>query len=356
MVDPKLGGREQSTDDDAPRIGVDLGHHETRIVLPPVREGGRDTVLRFPTVVGYSRAEAAPIEFSCAGARALERRDHLRLVKPLELSEAEGRDSMRDFARHLRKRCGRRWPEGAWAVINCSPTATPDEQTLRRVFAGELFDRFLLADDTFLLALGLGSQEISSRSVVVDFGETSIGAAQIRGREPMPEERVEVPFAGASVSKAFEQSFRQRYPELLLTDQTLKDIKEALSFTSPEERELVLKIEFRGAEKEVDVTDLVQAACQRVLPPLGKAIRSILAKCPSDEVETFQKNIVLAGGGASIPGLAQHLEADLRADGFEQARIYVPDDPTVAVALGAACWGRLLPEKEWGIPLFSIGG
>jgi actin-like ATPase involved in cell morphogenesis len=346
----------QELDECAPpaRIGLDLGSYETRFALPDETETSRCRTSCVPTLLSYSRQEAEPVRFSCIGEKALSRRDHMRLVHPFR-SSLEGRGLiLRDFAHHLRELCRRRGQPAPWAVVNCSVGASEEEKAMKRTIANELFDRVLFVDDTFLLAIGLASQEVCQHSILIDIGCTSIRGALMHGETPSPEERVEVPCGGAKVDDALRRCFSMRYPELLLTGWTLSKLKESLAFVPPARRRCELRIEYRGKERVVDVTDVIQESTATIVRPLLRAAREVLACCPSDEIEAFQRNIVLAGGGAEIPGLVERVEEELRADGFELARVRKANDATLLVAKGALRWAQLLREDQWSIPLFSF--
>ena len=76
--------------------------------------------------------------------------------------------------------------------------------------------------------------------------------------------------------------------------------------------------------------------------------------CPSDEIGSFQKNILLVGGGACMLGVAQRVEAELRADGFDQVRVTAPESPERVTAKGAYLWAQSVSDDDWSIPLFSF--
>ena len=81
--------KDQASGEEFPRIGVDLGYHETRLAfLDEEHEVPR--ILSLPTLLSYSRQEAEPVRFSSIGEKAVERRDHMRLVHPFR-SGLEGR-------------------------------------------------------------------------------------------------------------------------------------------------------------------------------------------------------------------------------------------------------------------------
>ena len=338
------------------RVGLDLGRSETRLAFAGGSPGAPARVVVFPTVLAYSRPEAEPIRFTCAGERALARRDHMRLVRPLSAPADSRGEVLCDFARHVREHFDKGGPGPPWGVVNASVCASADERTIKRTIANQLFDRVVLADDTFLLALGLGSHEVSSHSIIIDVGAASTRVALMHGETPRPEERFEVPAGGARVDETLRAGLSLRYPELLLTGWTLTRMKESLSFFRPAHTRALLRIRLRGAEKTVDVTEVVAEAMAGLLRPLLKATRVVLAKCPSDEIEAFQRNIVVVGGGARIPGLVEKVEAELRADGFDLARVRRPENSTELVARGACLWAQQLPDNEWSIPLFSFAG
>ena len=49
-----------------------------------------------------------------------------------------------------------------WAVVNCSVGASEEVKALKRVIAGEIFERVLFVDDIFLLAVGLAEEALAA--------------------------------------------------------------------------------------------------------------------------------------------------------------------------------------------------
>lgn len=334
------------------RVGLDLGAHSTRITV--CGSTGQLRTYSWPTLLSYSRPEAEPLRFSCIGQKAIDRRDHMRLVYPFRENAQARTVALRDFAQHIREQAHRRGRPLPWGVVNCLGSASAEEQDVRRVVANELFDRVLFVDDLFLLTVGLGSLDEAKHSVILEVGHSSIRGVLMHGATPTDEERVEVPFGGAHVDDTFRRQIAERYPELLLTGWTLSRLKEQLAFVAPVRRRCDLRIHYRGVEKVVDFTEIVQGASSSIVRPLLKAARAILARCPSDDIEVFQRNILLVGGGAQMPGLSRRLEAELRSDGFELARVRKPAHSMSPVSEGACRWAHLLRDEQWTIPLFSF--
>ena len=339
------------------RLGLDLGNLETRIALPPEEGAQGPRFLSVPSVLSYSSPEAEPIRLCCVGERALERRDHLRLVHPLRVG-AGGDEAhvLRDYALKLRDLFQKRSELASWGVIGLSEASSEEEKDAKRAVAGALFERFVFVDDMFLIAVAMTSLAIRQHSIIIDIGQTSIRAALMHGVAPLSEERTEVSFGGEQMNRAYREAFALRYPELMLTDPTLEKIRGRFAFLAPRRRQCLLEIKCRGAVKAVDVSEIVEDASVVILRPILRAARDVLAMCPSDEIESFQKNILLVGGGARMLGVAQRVETELRADGFDLVRVTTPESPELVTAKGAYLWAQSLGDDDWSIPLFSFAG
>ncbi len=343
-----------SSDGGAPRVGVDFGSCETKLALPFASTAPQPHYLHVPTLISYSRPEAEPIQFSCIGNAAVDRRDHLDLQNPLTVPAAERGRVLKDFAMHLRDLMQKRKEPSAWGVVGCPSDLDGPEAMARRMLANELFERVVFVDDMFLTALSVASQEVRQHSILVDVGHASIRGVLMQGIAPDAEHRVHVDFGCDRLVDAVGKALLLRYPELVLTDVTLERLKRKLAFVHPARRRCRLRLRFRGRAKLIDVTRAVEEACARIVGPVLKATREILARCPSDDIESFQRHILLVGGGAHIPGLAARVQDELRADGFECARVRSAKNASRLVARGAFEWAQQLPPEEWSIPLFSF--
>jgi actin-related protein len=280
----------------------------------------------------------------------------MRLVHPYRTSLDRRGKVLGDFASHLRELIQKKHEPAPWAVVNCSVGAAPEEMAAKRTLANELFERVVYADDTFLLAVGLASQEVCKHSILIDIGATSIRGALMHGETPSPEERVEVPFGGEKGGRGAAEEPVHPLPRTPPDVEDPDRNQESLAFVAPERRACELRIQFRGKERAVDVTEILHDASSALVPPLLRAARDVLARCPSDEIEAFQRNIVLAGGGAELPGIVPRVEEELRADGFELARVRKVSGSRFLVARGALRWAHLLRDDQWSIPLFSFAG
>ncbi len=339
-----------------PRVGLDIGHAETRVILPGRDSDRAPRTVTLPTWLGYSPDDNAPVRHTSIGNRALSRRHRMDLVNPLRVGPHGDAQVWGDFAAALRSQYEDS-PDDTrtWGVISCSASATDEEKMAKRAIGNELFDRVVLVDHTFLVALGLDCQAVQQNSIVVDIGATSIRATRMEGTTPKPEHCVVVDFGGDRLDEELRLGLALRYPELLLTDHTLVQIKERLSFAPPVQRRSILSVFLGGAERHLDLTDVVRQSCELLAQNVVRAIREVISRCPSDRAEELQQNIILVGGGAEVRGIATRAERDLHRDGFELASLQKPVNSGLLAAKGAYRWAQQLEADQWNIPLFSFG-
>ena len=345
---------ECASEEESPCLGLDIGRFRTRVLLPAWGDYNEPSLVTVPTVLGYSSPKAF-FEYVSIGDDALEKRDHLQLVRPLSPHIAKPEARARDFARRLRDLCGERWPPRARGVVNLSFGSSVHERLQRQRMTGELFERVAFAEDTFLAALGTGSLEVTSHSIVVDVGQGSTRLARICGEPPKEADWAVIPYGSGLIDDALRVEIERRYPELVLTDWTLCQLKEKLAFVAPAGRQATLELRYKGARARVEVTELVEEACSQLIKPLKEMINAAFRTCPSDEIRSFQQNIVLAGGGAKLPGLRERLERELLDDGCEFVRLPETGDADLLVVRGAARWASLITEKQWGTPVLAAG-
>jgi actin-like ATPase involved in cell morphogenesis len=337
------------------RVGLDIGTFETRIVLPRSPLDAAPRVLTLPTLVGYTKLPEGGETVSCVGKSALMRRDRTRVENPLLDTQSPASSACADFARHLRRYVQRRGERAPWGCVACAAEAPAKERGIKRAIANGLFERVVLTDPALLAAMGTGSSEALHHSVVIDVGRTSIRAALVQGRAPSASECFQVPSGGDHLDAAIRTQLVHRCPELLLTDHTLTALKNHLAFVRPVRRRAKVSLHLGGTQRELDVTDIIEAGCAQFFDQLLKAVRRILDLCPSDKFDAFQSNIYLIGGGAEVQGLARRLQQELRSGGLDLVRVVKPVNSTSLVAKGAYLWASRLQEAQWSIPLFAFG-
>ena len=93
------------------------------------------------------------------------------------------------------------------------------------------------------------------------------------------------------------------------------------------------------------MTEPVKIACESLMPDIIESIEMLLRSFPPEYQSTVLKNIVVAGGGSRIRGIAGYLKDQLRV--FGEAEVTCVSDPTFDGCRGALRLAQELPPQYW---------
>jgi rod shape-determining protein MreB len=348
------------------RVGLDLGTHTS---VFQITENGKALPLEnelVPSVVGFPRTGIIPgilppdasILF---GDEALRYRPHLDLRWPLRFGGIDDLELCKVFTYHLRDLMDPTGRREIWGVLgapaNCSPSRQKD---LRNAMVGVL-DRMVVVPEPFLAAMGLRDDpafrdggegmDPSRHSLIVDIGAGTTGLCLVRGYYPAEEDQISIPGAGTQVDEMLLQGIRQRYPDIRLSRLTARELKEAYSHVGDEVQPVEVRVHTDGRPLQIDLGDILRAACESILPGILGGIKELLTRCDSDCAESVLRNIIITGGGSGIRGLCGRIQGDLREDGYDVATTRKPADSRRLVARGALKVAEALREDQWQIPI-----
>ena len=91
--------------------------------------------------------------------------------------------------------------------------------------------------------------------------------------------------------------------------------------------------------------DQLREACESVLPDLIASARELITTFDPEFQNEMRQNIVLAGGGSQIRGLAEEVRSNLTE--FGTCKVDAVEDPVYAGAYGALRLAMDMPESEW---------
>ncbi len=341
------------------KAGIDIGRTSTicheLYMKPGTLPRASSSVL--PTLIGYpGKALLADprlknlIEIGHAAAR---RRDHFEVFSPLDAQPPRRPAVLLEFAGALGREMGRKRSGRPWGVMAVPADAQPGEVRELRTMAGELFDRLLLVEEHLLIAMGVLRDPARGLATVVDIGARSVRASLVGG-SPSPERRRVVPQGGEAVDAELKRLLLEKYPDLVLTDLTITRMKEQLSSVAPVRRTARVKVEMGPSQRTLDITDILQEACETQVPAVVRALAEILQRSLPDPVEKFAERIFLTGGGACMPGLAERVQMELDRAGYERAVVHTVAQPHMVLALGALKWALVTPDEAWEVPLFAF--
>jgi len=344
-------------------LGVDLGTNTT--VLCASSDGdpfhlAKDVVT---TVVGIPKQGIIPGILPADaevlfGEEAIEYRLHLDLKSPLREGFVDDFEACRLFAAHLRDLVGVDEADQIWGVVGAPANASAErEKTVRAAVSGFL-DRLLIVPEPFLAAMGLREDEgfrgvhgaqvdPTKHSLIVDIGAGTTDLCLVRGYFPTAEDLISINRAGDFVDSLVGNAIRRRYPDVRLTNVTVRNIKEQNSFVPGFERDARVKIYVDGRPRTIDFAPMIAEACDALVPLIVDGIKELLKRCDSDSAVNVMENIIVTGGGSQIHGLPQKIEAILHEEEYDCARCIVPADYKRLVARGALKIAENVREDQW---------
>ena len=145
------------------------------------------------------------------------------------------------------------------------------------------------------------------------------------------------------MDEAIRDYVRSKY-EMQLGERTSEELKKELGNggerrESSDRMEVVGKQLTNGLAKAVEITaEEIREALEPVIVEIVVGARRVIEESKPDvTADIYQTGLILTGGGALLDGMAARLQQELRL------HVAVPDEPLLAVALGA---GRLLSNKD----------
>jgi rod shape-determining protein MreB len=301
-------------------IGIDLGTFQSTI---SASNGTSESVL---TVVGKPKDPIARNFLkrdTLFGSEALKNKLACNLYYPLSAGVAQDDENnlaaAKSFVTHLVEAVDPEEFDEVFGVI-CSPShiSFVDKSNLVSILRGQV-NAIMVVSEPFAVAFGL--DEIGG-SIVVDIGAGTTDIARIYGTFPSEEDQI-----------------------TQLTKDMVRKWKEAGSYVGGDEKEQMVELSVDGKKQVVDVGDLIQIACEELIPHIVRTVKEIVAGADPEYQSLLRNNIILSGGGSLIDGLADRV-ADELAD-IGDVRVWCADDPMIRVADGALKLSMVMPDDQY---------
>jgi rod shape-determining protein MreB and related proteins len=314
-------------------VGIDLGTANT---LVAVRDRG--IVISEPSVVAMESRTKRVLAIGAEAKRMVGRTPaDITAVRPLRdgvISDFDVTEQMlRYFIEKVHDVSGRLARPRVLVGIPSGVTEV-EKRAVRdaTVNAGARWAR--LIEEPMAAAIGAGLPVLeASGSLVVDIGggTTEVAVISLGGIVVSRSIRI-----GGDEMDADLVAFARRQYNLLMGDRSAEEIKVSLGSAYPGMR-ADRTVTFRGRDlltglpRSVDVGgDEVREALEPSLAKIMDAIRETIEETPPELVaDVMDQGLVLAGGGALLPGL------DRRIAEATQMPVHVADDPLTCVVRGA---------------------
>lgn len=198
-----------------------------------------------------------------------------------------------------------------------------------------------LIEEPMAAAIGAGlpvAEPMGSMVVDIGGGTTEVAVISLGGIVVSKSVRV----AGDELTEAV-SSYMRKVHNLSIGERTAEEIKIRLGSAYPVGEELQMEVrglnQVSGLPRTVTITSSeIREALQEPVRVIVDAVRDTLEKCPPElAADIIDRGIVLAGGGALLQGLDEHIAHDT------EVPVHIADDPLSCVVLGT---GRVLDDFE----------
>ncbi len=336
-------------------IGVDFGTFKTSAAC----SNGRREML--PTAVGWPKDHVARTMLGrdvIFGKEIQDFRLALNVVRPfergvlkyVEQSEADmdgtKSDAHKEAAKlmleHVVSQMRPTADQPIYGVIGAPSRASIKNKQVLLDAAKDAFDAVVIVSEPFTIAYGMNQL---NDTLVVDIGAGTIDLCPMFGTYPAEEDQVTLSLGGDMVDEAFLNNMHEAYPEVQITANMAREIKEKFGFVHDLNEKAIVTLTAKGRPKQYDVTQPLKDACNTIVQPIVEGLYEVIAKLDPEYQRRMLNNILLGGGGSQLRGLDNLIEQGLKElGGGKVTKVY---DSVFAGASGALKLAMNMPLEYW---------
>jgi len=326
------------------QVGIDLGTSRSAISASNGSRHVIDSYVGWPVDMVARKVVKKAILF---GKEALDNRPMLDLHRPLErglIKEGSAKDeeAVRELLRHLISLSGAKEGQKVFAVVGVPAEALRvSKQHLRKAVSG-LADSLMIVSEPFAVAYGMDSL---LHTMIIDIGAGTTDFCVMNGRYPTEEDQRTLTNAGDAIDEHLATLVRNKLPDGRFSIFMVRDWKEKGSFVGEPKKPVVVKVPVHGKPTDLDITTEMRRACESLVAPVSETMLDLISRVEPEYQEDVRRNVILAGGGSQIPGLAEALQGVLEELGG--GRVRAVDDPVFAGSNGGLAIALDAPETDW---------
>jgi rod shape-determining protein MreB len=326
------------------QVGIDLGTSRSSISASNGSRHVIDSYVGWPVDMVARKVVKKSVLF---GKEALDNRPMLDLHRPLErglIKEGSAKDeeAVRELLRHLISLAGAKEGQKVFAVVGVPAEALRvSKQHLRKAVSG-LADSLMIVSEPFAVAYGMDSL---LHTMIIDIGAGTTDFCVMNGRYPTEEDQRTLTNAGDAIDEQLATLVRNKLPDGRFSVFMVREWKEKGSFVGEPKKPVNVKVPVHGKPTDLDITAEMRRACESLLGPISETMLDLISRVEPEYQEDVRRNVILAGGGSQIPGLAEALEGTLAELGG--GRVRAVDDPVFAGSNGGLAIALDAPETDW---------
>jgi len=229
-----------------------------------------------------------------------------------------------------------------YAVVGAPAKATMDDKQAIIDAAEGLVDSILVVSEPFLVAYSLG---LFGSAMIVDLGAGTLDICRMPGTIPEEVDQKTLYTAGNEIDNKLYELLKEKNPGIHIDLFLVRKIKEEYAFVGEGPEKIEVGFYVDGKLTTIDIAKELEEACSIVIPEICSNVRELIITYYPEFMSSLTRNIVLAGGGSGIKGLASAIEANLSELG--SVMVTAVDDPLFKGALGGLKLAQDMPLDEW---------
>lgn len=326
-------------------VGIDLGTSRSAISASNGKKKWVESYVGWPKDFIARKVVGAPILF---GEEAVSHRLSLELYRPLKngvIKEGTARDeeAVKELIHHLISLVhAKKDFDKVRAVVGVPAESFKVNKVAIKKAVAEFAESLLVVSEPFAVAYGVNALD---NAMVIDIGAGTVDFCIMHGTVPTDDDQRTVLTAGDYIDQQLYNFLEERYPHSDFNLNMVRRFKEKFSFIGEPERAVKVDIPVDGRPTKHDITDEMKRACESILPAIVESTLELIAKFDPEYQDVIRKNVILAGGGSQIAGLAEYLEKVLSEYG--EAKVAVVEDPLFGGSDGALALALDMPEDYW---------
>lgn len=326
-------------------VGIDLGTSRSSISADNGKKEWVESYVGWPKDFIARKVVGKPVLF---GADAVGHRLSLDMYRPLKngvIKEGTARDeeAVKELISHLVNLVNEKSDNGSIrAVVGVPAESFKVNKIALKKAVSEFAESLMVVSEPFAVAYGV---EALDNALVIDIGAGTVDFCIMHGTVPGEEDQRTVLTAGDYIDQQLYNFLKERYPVADFNLNMIRRFKEEHSFVGNAGSKVVVDIPVEGKATRHDITDELKKACESILPAIVETTIELIARFDPEYQGVIRQNIILAGGGSQIKGLANHLKQTIGEYG--PAGVQVVVDPLFSGSDGALALAREMPDDYW---------
>ena len=324
-------------------VGIDLGTFQSTIASSAGAMHSIETVVGRPKDPVARNFLKRDVLF---GADALKNKLACNLYRPMAAGVTQDDEAnlaaAKAFVSHLIETVDPEEFDEVFGVI-CSPShvSFTDKSNLVATLRGQV-NAIMVVTEPFATAFAI--DEIGG-SIVVDVGAGTTDIARIHGTFPSDEDQVTIQEAGDWLDLELMNLIAKKFTGAQITKDMVRKWKEESSYVGGDVRTVEVSLSVDGKSQNVDIGDLIQEACDLLVPKVANAIKRIVAEADPEYQPVLCNNIILSGGGSLIEGLSERVSREIADIG--DVNVWCVENPLEKVAEGALMLAGQMPDDMY---------